>query len=45
MKRLKQCPNCHSEMVVDKNGIEHCKFCNYWTFEGTARLEPLTIFS
>jgi predicted amidophosphoribosyltransferase len=45
MKRLGICPNCHSEMELDDRGIEYCKVCNYWTREGTARLEPLIIFS
>ncbi|WP_199724129.1 hypothetical protein [Methanohalophilus sp. RSK] len=45
MTRLKRCPECYSEMEVSENGIEYCNVCDYWTVEGTARLDSITMLA
>jgi len=43
MNRLVICPKCNAELTVNDVGMECCAVCNYWTMEGTARLDSITI--
>jgi uncharacterized Zn finger protein (UPF0148 family) len=41
--KLKTCPKCKSELETNSNGMQVCNVCEYWTKQGTARLDSITI--
>ena len=44
MFKFKICPKCKSDLKTNNNGIQVCNVCEYWTKQGTARLDSITIF-
>lgn len=42
--KLTTCPKCKSDLRTNSNGIQVCSVCEYWTKQGTARLNSITIF-
>ena len=42
--KLTTCPKCNSDLKTNSNGIQVCNVCEYWTKQGTARLNSITIF-
>ena len=51
MSTLKVCPKCNSKLESDdhevqsNNGVQYCSVCDYWTMNGTARLDSIMIFA
>lgn len=45
MDILKECPECKSELEEDHNGLQLCSVCDYWTRNGTARIDSIMIFA
>ena len=45
MDKLKVCPRCESEFREEQDGVQVCDVCEYWTKEGTARLDSIMIYA
>ncbi len=43
MKNLKICPKCSAKLISDENGRQYCKVCDYWTKQGSVRLDSIMI--